>query len=183
MDSMATRLFHFSDDGSITRFLPRPVRLPARRPPGMEWLNGPLVWAIDRWHQPMYLFPRDCPRILLWRTPRSTASDIERYFSQCDARMLAYVEAGWLDRLERSVVHRYELPPTTFRSLNDAGTWVSDTAVEPLERSVINNLPRALEAAGTEIRVVDDLTPLRDVWQSSLHASGIRLRNARGWSD
>ena len=57
------RLYHFSDDPSITRFVPRPVLVPATRPPGSDWLNGPLVWAIDEWHQPMYLFPRDCPRI------------------------------------------------------------------------------------------------------------------------
>jgi hypothetical protein len=31
--------------------------------------------------------------------------------------------------------------------------------------------------------MLDDLTPLKEVWQSSLHASGIRLRNARGWND
>jgi hypothetical protein len=38
------RLFHFSDDPSINLFTPRPVRVPSSRRPGMEWLNGPLVW-------------------------------------------------------------------------------------------------------------------------------------------
>jgi len=179
---MATRLFHFSDDGSITRFTPRPVRVPVARPQGMEWLNDPLIWAIDEWHQPMYLFPRDCPRILVWRTPRTTPEDVERYFGTSEARMLAYVEAGWLERLRGTAIHRYELPPASFRSLDDAGMWVSGSSVEPLSSSVIDDLPLALERTGAEVRVLDDLTPLREVWQSSLHASGIRLRNARAWN-
>jgi hypothetical protein len=41
----------------------------------MDWLNGPLVWAIDAWHQPMYLFPRDCPRILYWPLATTNAAD------------------------------------------------------------------------------------------------------------
>jgi len=41
-----------SDDPAIGYFEPRPVRIPSTRPEGREWLNGPLVWAIDEWHQP-----------------------------------------------------------------------------------------------------------------------------------
>jgi hypothetical protein len=82
------RLFHFSDDPAITIFEPRPVRVASKRPPGREWLNGPLVWAIDEWHQPMYLFPRDCPRILIWPTERTTAEDRRRYWGAGSARMI-----------------------------------------------------------------------------------------------
>ena len=62
------RLFHFSEDPSIEEFVPRPVRVPSARPPGQDWLNGPLVWAVSEDRQATYLFPRDCPRILLWPT-------------------------------------------------------------------------------------------------------------------
>jgi NADPH:quinone reductase-like Zn-dependent oxidoreductase len=41
------RLFHFSDDAGIECFVPRPVAVPSQRAAGMDWLNGPLVWAID----------------------------------------------------------------------------------------------------------------------------------------
>ena len=41
------RLFHFSDDPDISEFVPRPVLIPSQRPAGREWLNGPLVWAIE----------------------------------------------------------------------------------------------------------------------------------------
>ena len=56
---MSIRVFHFSDNDSIDRFDPRPVRTSTPRKPGFDWLNGALVGAIDDWHQPMYLFPHD----------------------------------------------------------------------------------------------------------------------------
>ena len=129
---MEERLFHFSDDDAIGHFEPRPVRTPSPRPPGQEWLNGPLVWAIDEWHQPMYLFPRECPRILIWRRPDSLPEDIARYFGDGDARMIAYVEAHWQDQLAGAHLHRYELPSENFEPLGDAGMWVSHRAVHPL---------------------------------------------------
>jgi len=175
-------LFHFSDDPSIRRFDPRPVRVPATRPEGFDWLNGPLVWAIDDWHQPMYYFPRDCPRILLWPTPSTTDADRSRLFGQSRARMLAFVEADWMPALERAQIHRYEFAPEAFVALDDAGMWVSRTAVEPLDCTRLDDLPGHLRTADVELRVLAELTPLRDVWSTSLHASGIRLRNARGWT-
>ncbi|MDF2901263.1 MAG: hypothetical protein K0Q62_1322, partial [Phenylobacterium sp.] len=96
------RLFHFSDDPAIERFEPRPVLVPSARAPGREWLNGPLVWAIDEPHQPMYLFPRDCPRILLWPRPDTTAQDLERWWGGSPCRIIAHVEAAWLERLSKA---------------------------------------------------------------------------------
>lgn len=174
-------LFHFSEDDSIEVFEPRPVRVPSERGPGRDWLNGPLVWAIDDWHQPMYLFPRDCPRILMWRKPGTVQRDVEKYLGTSSARIVAYVEADWLDRLAAQTLYRYQLPAATFRPLNDAGMWVTDAAVRPLEVVPIADLPERLRQSDVELRVSDDLTPLRDAWQTSLHVSGIRLRNARGW--
>lgn len=83
------RLFHFSEDDSIGRFVPRPVATASARPPGREWLNGPLVWAIDEWHQPMYFFPRDCPRILVWPTDRTSERDRRAFRATTSHRMVA----------------------------------------------------------------------------------------------
>lgn len=66
------RLFHFSEDPTIVTFAPRAVVVPSRRSPGKEWLNGPLVWAIQESLDFMYLFPRDCPRILTWAIDETT---------------------------------------------------------------------------------------------------------------
>ena len=53
----------------------------------------------------------------------------------------------------------------------------------PLHRDELSNLERALRDADVELRVLSSLLPLRDVWGSSLHASGIRLKNADGWEE
>ena len=176
------RLFHFSDQAGLQRFEPRPVAIASERAPGRAWLNGPLVWAIDDWHQPMYLFPRDCPRILLWPVAATTREDLRRWWSGRGARMIAHIEWSWFDALKTARLFRYEFQPTFFEDLDDAGMWVSRQAVEPIGVEVITDLPAALRDSGVELRIMDDLTPLRDVWTTTLHASGIRLRNAANWN-
>lgn len=176
------RLFHFSDDPAIARFEPRAVLVPSPRALGREWLNGPLVWAIDEPHQPMYLFPRDCPRILLWPHSKTAQHDLDLWWGDSRSRMIAHIEAAWLERLSRATLTRYEFPASAFESLDDAGMWVAREAVSPIAVNEISDLPGALREAGVELRVMETLTPLREVWSSSLHASGIRLRNAAGWN-
>jgi hypothetical protein len=177
------RLFHFSEDPSIEVFVPRPVLVPSARPNGQDWLNGPLVWAIDELTQPMYFFPRDCPRIVLWRKATTTQADLRQWFGDRECRMLAHIEWDWFDRLKTSTLYRYELPAGTFEDLGDAGMWVSREAVTPIRMDVLDDLPAAMRAEGVELRVMERLTPLRGVWDTTLHASGNRLRNARGWSE
>jgi len=180
---MAHRLFHFSDDDSIARFEPRAVQEPSARECGSEWLNGPLVWAIDAWHQPLYLFPRNCPRILMWRTPATVPDDAVTFFGDVTSRMMAYVEHRWMERLRTACVYRYELPIDSFQSLDDAGMWVSTEGVTPLAVKRIDHLPDALKAADVELVSLETLKPLRSSWETSVHVSGIRLRHAQGWLD
>lgn len=175
-------LFHFSEEGGIVRFDPRPVAVLSPRAPGMDWLNGPLVWAIDAWHQPLYLFPRDCPRILAWPTGATSAADRARHWPGGATRMLAFVEHGWMERLRTATIRRYALPGATFEPLGDAGMWVSRAAVMPAREETLTGLPDRLREDGVELRAVGDLRPLRRLWHTSLHVSGIRLRNAAtGW--
>jgi hypothetical protein len=176
------RLFHFSDDGDIARFVPRPVRVPAVRPPGSDWLNGPLVWAIDEARQPLYLFPRECPRILVYPAPATTPEDLARWWGGRTCRMIAHIEWAWFERFRSGRLFRYELPVAPFEDLNEAGMWVARGDVEPVGVEVIDDLPAALAGANVELRLMDSLLPLKGVWDTSLHASGIRLRNAAGWS-
>jgi RimJ/RimL family protein N-acetyltransferase len=178
------RLFHFSEDPRIEVFEPRPVAVPAERRPGFEWLNGPLVWAIDEARQPMYFFPRDCPRVLLWKRPGTTSADLDRWWrGDRSKRMQAHIEAGWLERLRDARIYRYEFDPATFEDLDDAGMWVSRRPVRPLSVEPVGDLESAMAAADVELHVMADLLPLKGVWDSSLHASGIRLRNAEGWGE
>ena len=175
------RLFHFSDDPAIGRFEPRPVRRPSARPDGWDWLNGPLVWAIDEAHAPLYLFPRDCPRILVWPTSSTTGADRRRWFGAQGPRAIAHVERAWLGRIRAATLHRYDMPRATFEDIGDVGMWVSRETVTPLATEALTDLPGWLDAMGVELRALDSLTGLRDVWSTSLHASGLRLRNAAGW--
>ncbi len=145
-------------------------------------MNGPLVWAIDDWHAPMYLFPRDCPRILIWPTATTSSADLERWWGGRACRMIAHVEWAWFAALNAGMRYRYELPVEAFESLDDAGMWVARQGVTPIAREVIDDLPGALREQGVELRLMDDLTPLRGVWSSGLHASGVRLRNALNWA-
>lgn len=175
------RLFHFSDEPGITVLEPRRAGSQSLRPKGREWLNGPLVWAIDELRQPMYLFPRDCPRILIWPTPDTTAEDMALWWGERTCRIIAHIEWTWLDRLRAGRRYRYEVPTATFECLDDAGMWVSQTPVRPLGMEIIDDLPAALEACQIELRILPSLAPLRDAWSTSLHVSGMQLRNARSW--
>lgn len=170
------RLFHYSEDPSIELFTPH---LPEQRAD-----VDPGVWAIDEEHSPLYYFPRQCPRILLWRVPASTAADIERFFHHSEARMLAHIEMCWLDAMHSTQLYRYELPAETFEQ-RSADEWmpVSRETIEPLGVEPVGSLIETLEAADVELRLMPSLLPLRDVWETSLHASGVRLRNAQGWND
>jgi hypothetical protein len=178
------RLFHFSDNADIDCFVPRPVRTPALRPPGMQWLNGPLVWAIAEDHQRLYLFPRECPRIVLWARDCTTAADRQTWLGDTPAgtSAVAYIETCWLQRVERETLTRYELPLDGFQDIDDVGMWVSSATVVPSRATRITDLKAELAACRTELRVVASLRPLKPAWNSSVHASGIRLRNAADWS-
>jgi hypothetical protein len=178
---MSEELYHFSEDPGINLFVPRPVAVPAHRGPGREWLNGPLVWAIDEWHSPMYLFPRDCPRVLIWPTSLTSTEDRERWWGPRGARMMAHIERDWFDRMCATDVYRYALPSGAFESLGDVGMYVARQAVQPLRVQPVGNLLQALETAVVDLVVMQSLQPLSDVWESTMHASGIRLRNASDW--
>ena len=170
------RLFHFSEDPSITVFVPRP---PAQRP-GVE----PLVWTVDEARAWTYLFPRDCPRVLLWPTPGTTAADLERWFGgNADARV-ACIEWGWLERMHTTALYRYEFEPTGFVPLED-DPWmvVSRLPQRPVAVEHVGDLVQALASHGVELRLMPSLVPLHRAWRHSIHFSGIRLRNANGWPE
>ena len=171
-------LYHFSEDPAIDIFQPRAVE--GSRPPEREWLNTPLVWAIDEWHAPAYLFPRDCPRILWWPLSSTTQDDLERYWERRDCRMVANIEWSWSARLASTTLFRYTFDATGFISIEDHGVHVSREAVQPLAVEPITDVLAALRGANVELRLLSSLTPLSQMWDTTLHVSGMRLRNAHG---
>lgn len=164
-------LYHFSEDGDIAEFVP----LPVKNNPESE----PLAWAIDSVHAPLYFFPRDCPRIACWPLPTSTAEDVQRYREQTDARMVIAIESDWLARLRTCRLYRYTFAPDGWKSLEDHGCHVTAQTVTPTSIEPVGDLLTALADSGVELRITPSLWPQWDTWlQSSLHYSGIRLRNA-----
>lgn len=175
------QLFHFSEDPEIRVFIPRAVRVGIERGPERAWLNGPLVWAIDAAHSLLYLFPRDCPRIVIWPTATTTPEDRQAWFGDVAGRAVAYVEEAWAERIASGTIQRYRMPFESFEPAGDPGTWVSRRTVVPDGRETLGDLPAALAAEGVTLRILPRLTPLAPIWRSSLHASGLRLRNAQDW--
>ena len=76
-------------------------------------------------------------------------------------------------------VYRYTLPAESFEPLNDTdGLWVSREAVTPTAVDAITDIPRALEKAGVELRILPSLQTLQPLWSTSLHVSAIRMGNS-----
>lgn len=167
-------LYHFSEEPDIQVFAPR---TPRHRPE-----LQPLVWTVDDEHAPAYFFPRDCPRILLWPVATTTPEDRRRWFGDSQARMIAHIEEDWVERMRTTPVYRYVMPSETFEPVDgDPWMWVSRETLVPERVELLGDLIEALEAADVEVRALHRLTPLRGVWDTTLHASGIRLRNAQDW--
>lgn len=168
-------LYHFSEDPTITTFVPRPT---AGRPEIVE----PVVWAIDDRHAPLYYLPRDCPRVTFWPLPSTTAADRARWFGAVSGRMVIAVEGAWLDRIRTTALYRYTLPAERFTSRHDHGVHWSRATVTPLDVAPMGDLLAALAGADVEVRIVPSLLPLgRAITGTTLHYSLIRMRNAQGW--
>ena len=132
-------------------------------------------------HSLLYLFPRECPRIVIWPTKDTSQMDREAWFGGSTRRAIAYVENHWLDRIRTAIVYRYLMPPDTFEDIDDVGMWVSRSTVVPLGFDKLVDLSTELNVENVELRSLPRLTPLKTVWQTTLHASGIRTRNALDW--
>lgn len=164
------QVLHFSEDPTITRFIPH-VATTARQ-------RTPYVWAVDATRSPDYWFPRACPRALAWPTRTTTSTEL---LSPGSSRLHA-IEYGWLDTLRTTRLYAYRLPATAFTPFgDDAHAHVSTTPVTPLgPPEPVGDLLHLHEQAAIELRVLPTLWPLWDrITTSTLGFSGIRLGNAR----
>jgi hypothetical protein len=181
-------LFHYSEEPDIRTFVPRP---PPARAPGLPGSASPVpddarvVWAIDARNSPLYLFPRDCPRIMFWPLDRTSLADRERWLGTSRATKVAAIEWEWLSRMHSTLLFRYTFDAGPFSKLEGAnaspGTWLSEQTVVPTRVDPVGDLLDALRKADVELRLLPSLTALKAVWDSTLHASGVRLRNAKDW--
>jgi len=173
------QVLHFSEDPTITRFVPH-VAATTQEP-------DPYVWAVDHARAPDYWFPRQCPRALAWVDPTTTPEDRDRIIGPgCGDRVHA-IEYGWLEALRTTQLYAYRLPAERFRPIGEPVPH-AHVAVEPMEPlgppEPVGDLLRCHAEAGIQLRVLDNLWPFWDaVVASTVGFSGIRLRNARPrWS-
>ncbi len=162
--------YHFSEDGMIEEFHPRK---PASFPD-----EPPLVWAIDETHRPLYLFPRDCPRVVFWKGYQTSESDLEKY--NVHARMVIAIESRWLERLKEATIYQYTFEGSLFSCFDqNAGYYTSHSTVVPISVQKLEGLPLLLTEERVELRYLPSLRMLREeIPKSSLNFSMIRMRNA-----
>lgn len=169
------QVLHFSEDPTITRFVPH-VAATAQQPDAY-------VWAVDYDRAPDYWFPRQCPRAMAWLLPTTSRTDRERIVGAgCGERVHA-IEYGWLEAMRTVRLFAYRLPADRFRPFGAPQSHAL-VAVEPVAPlgppEPVGDLLRCHAEAGIQLRVLDNLWPFWDaVVKSTVGFSGIRLRNAR----
>jgi hypothetical protein len=166
-------VLHFSEDPTITRFVPH-VAATAQ-------VSGAYVWAVDAARAPDYWFPRDCPRAMVWLRPDTTAADRARLLGPA-ARRVHVVEYGWLERIRTARLYAYRFDAAPFAPIGEPPhARVATVPVTPLgPAQPVGDLFALHEAAGIELRAVANLWPFWDaVPGSTVGFSAIRLRNAR----
>ncbi|SFP80801.1 hypothetical protein SAMN05421810_103478 [Amycolatopsis arida] len=168
-------VLHFSEDPTITRFVPH-VAATARQ-------RDAYVWAVDAARAPAYWFPRQCPRVLAWLTLASDPSDRERILGPGGGERVHAIEYRWLDRLRTARLFAYRLPAEPFTPFGspEPSAHVATEPVTPLgPPEPVGDLLRSHEEADIQLRVLPNLWSFWDaVVASTLGFSGIRLRNAQ----
>jgi hypothetical protein len=170
--AVPARLFHFSDDAHLERFVPH---VPPSNPG-----HPPAVWAIDAEHAPLYWFPRMCPRISVWARTPAEQSVLTDVFGT-EAHRICAAEIHWLDGIRRGQLHRYVFDGSMFHPWEQAdGQYVTDQVVEPIAVERLDDLLALHAAADVELRLTPRLGRLMDqITASGLPFSFVRIRDAR----
>jgi hypothetical protein len=112
-------VLHFSEDPTITEFVPHVARTAVQ--------PVPYVWALDADRVPGYWFPRHCPRAMAWRVSRSGEDDVERILGPGGGDRVHAIEYSWLDRVLTVRLFAYRLPAERF-ARHRAGRRQPDSA-------------------------------------------------------
>lgn len=165
-------VWHFSEDPTIGEFVPRAGAAGAP--------TETLVWAIDEEHAPAYWFPRDCPRVTLWRRRDQPSAIGDALVTGVATPRVHAVEWAWLDRIKSATVYRYAFDASDFEPWTRAdGHYVAWATVRPLHVEPLGDLLALHAEAGIELRLLPTIWPLVDsVQDSGLGFSIIRARNA-----
>lgn len=167
-----TKVFHYSEDGTIRRFAPH---VPPTNPG-----HPASVWTIDEEHSPLYWFPRNCPRISVWARDERQQELFTELF-ESEASRLCAAETGWLQRIGDARLYRYVFDAAEFHPWAEAdGQYVAHEVVYPQAVEPIDDLLGLHAAADIELRFTPRLGALMDrILASGLPFSFVRIRDAR----
>jgi len=163
-------LYHFSEESNIPIFKPRISKT----------ITQPVVWAIDKEHAVHYYFPRDCPRVIYWKTENAKAPEISYYFSDSDADKIIVVESGWLEQIRKTKLYMYKFEELSFDLFGkNAGYYVSTEEIVPVSVEPVGDLLEKILHEKVELRFTPNLYPIRNrIIASSLGFSIIRFNHA-----
>ncbi|HIZ55561.1 MAG TPA: hypothetical protein H9671_05065 [Firmicutes bacterium] len=169
------RLFHVSEQSDIHHFEPR---IPDRN--DLDKHVG-LVWAIDEFHLPNFLTPRNCPRVTYHIGENTTDVDRMNFFSTDTMTYAIVIENKWFHIVRSTTLYLYEFHTEDF-VLQDhvAGYYVAKTKQIPIAKYEFRDLFSELIKRNVEIRVVDNLWNIADkVKASTLNYSLCRMAFAQ----
>ena len=163
-------LLHYSEDPSITRFVPH---VPNTNPAAHA-----AVWTIDPPRAPLYWFPRDCPRVTIWANTDEQLERLHRLM-QTSAFRVQITPLAWAERIRCCKLYEYQFEPAAFTPWPEAeGQWIATTPRVPVGVVPVGDLMARQAMAGIELRLVDDLEAVRRiVIDSDLPFSIIRYQH------
>lgn len=170
--SVPDTVFHYSDDGNISRFAPH---VPQTNPS-----HPPAVWAMDEAHSPLYWFPQRCPRISVWANDEAQQATMTETFGT-DASRICAAESRWLDGVRHGQVYRYTFDAAQFAPWPEAhGQYISEEVVHPRSVEALDDLLMLHAAAEVELRFTPTLgTLMNQMLASGLPFGFVRIRDAR----
>lgn len=168
-------LYHFSENPNIDVFKPRL----SKSHPHLK----PVIWAINEKNSLHYYLPRDCPRVIYWKSERTNKKDLKQFFGSSAVDKIIVVENQWLDRIRNVELYKYTFDEKTFELFNEAetaGYYISYKEVVPVKVEQIKDIIGELLISNIELRFTPDLHPIRNrVISSTVDFSIIRFRNAK----
>jgi len=169
------KLFHISEEPGIKIFHPRPS------PQFYDSIKGDVVFAISDKMLHNYLLPRECPRVTYYINQNTTNTDKEKFFGESKADYIINVEEHWKEKIENTVLFKYEFTPETFSLLDEtAGYYVSYQEIVPVFIEEVKDVYNEYSKRNVKIRFLTNLQKLADdVKNSSLSFSIIRHGNAK----
>jgi hypothetical protein len=146
-------LLHYSEDPGIAAFEPHVPRSNPGVPAG--------VWTIDPQRAPLYWFPRDCPRVAVWANDAEQQKRLSILFTTAATRVQA-APTSWIDAIRSCRLYEYRFDPTPFAPWPEAeGQWIAHQRVVASSVEPAGDLLDRQHAVGVDVRLVDDLAPLR----------------------